>query len=1772
MMHRLFWLLALFTSSFLYSSAPSDVIPQALVGGYVDAVSGDFVDCEDDFTLASIDTLSLVRSYSSSWGQWRLLPHLILVDGKVHKSHTHVAHAFDSTGTPFECIRKHHASHYSCRFETPLPSTARQYAYFADNSAQRHDDHFLVTMPDGTLRSYHKVSTSQCRPLGPLSVPLQEYSLSDKDYFRLTSERLPSNNKLLYHYTKEGHLQAIELVDRKGKSYAALLFQYAENTLTVICRSSGSERQIATYHCKDGVLASVTRATKPSIAYAYKSIQGKMCLIKKELPENRHVRCAYDDSARVVELSSPSHHAPIYTFRYEQGRTEVTDPFNTVARFSYNDALLSAIEYFHGGSIPLRKDTFSWNVPDVHNVQTLRCYTLSEPNANTSWRCIHAVRYAYDKKDKQRIIHEDTYKASSSDVTAAIQFDGSGLPSGDNKSSISTTYSTEHPWHLREFEDSAGTSIHYHYSDTSNRLTEKLTFKNSKITQREFLEYDSATGQLVKAIQDDGESKSKENLSGATVRTIRKITPRRFHAQDEEMVAEQRYNLKTHKKCFVTGQRTIYDAYGNSIKTILYNTKKKQAKVEEFAYDDHGNCTRSVNPIGEVTLYHFDRNDNCIQIEAPGITVDHTYDHADRLVTTTKKYIEGSSVTTRAAYDAFDRLASSKDRYGNETQYVYDAFSRCTGISYPKNETGFCLREQFDYDLLGNCRTVKNQKGEVTWYRYNGNNQLISVRYPDLAVEEFLYNKQGRLHRKLNTNNTATTFTYDDDHNLKNIQTQLIGGDNRVGQKLSSIDVTYADKRPVETKKEHGKSITRTYDRYGRLKSQIEANSKSKKEYHYDTLHRLVGVSHYIDDTHAITEAVRYDRLDRVIARWTIEPDGTKTGYTIYSYDSFGNVTTTAIGLSFEKVTYIEGTRPHRIINAYGGVTHINYYDATNDTGGQYPYVVITDPVGTKTTLKYTIQGHLKEKIVADAFGTVLSECVFSYDDAGNMEYLQEGNIQRTWDYGPMNRPHAIHEEGRVTKFSFTKDGLLQAAKRDNSTTSYEYSPDGEQLKKISKDGHEMAFQHDEAGNVISGIMDGKKTTERAYNTHGQVISETIHDEWGAYTTHYSYDRIGRLTEIVLPDSSSIAYRYVGTRLLAVVRNNKKGKEEYRHEYTKYSEQGQLLEEKCFTDEKRVRRYEPSGALKTIESKYFSSRVTKRDWVGTPLQIESDNKVTTFTYDGMYRLIREEGDTVDEYSYDAVNNITKHSSKERTYNKMHHLLTKGDTHFSYDSADNLTSTSYASLEYNAHNQLTSYKKTNAHTPVQYEWDVYGRRILRKEGSSISRMFFIGNTEIGSLDIHGDIKELKIPARIIGSDVQGAVAIELHGRPYLPSCDLLGNVVSLYSPRSKQIVERYAYTAFGRERIWDEDGKEREDSELGNPWRYRCLRTDPTTGLVQFAYRDYSPSIQRFLTPDPLGYENGLNPYVYALNNPVRYNDIYGLRAVYGPCDCHGNDCEIHTHGRCGHGGETVRYIDDEETDPVMPFDGPVSPSEWRRGSAGTLHGGIEFAINTLHDLELLAVWLLCSKHDLASVLQMQAERMAGIGNYLPQLFGIDPHDPLYDGTRHTTSIGAEVGSLLIGAQQALKMGLKLAGTAGRWGARVAAGRRVAQRMGQGAGVAAGEAASEIAGAVGSLPSHLRDPRTVAEHLRQVGEYGKQSWRQLSNGRIRYYDPIKLADKPGLMAGTRRVREWDPLTNKKRTWFETLDHNGKVRRVRPQRDDKIKNHHVFGENGQYEGIK
>ncbi len=102
-------------------------------------------------------------------------------------------------------------------------------------------------------------------------------------------------------------------------------------------------------------------------------------------------------------------------------------------------------------------------------------------------------------------------------------------------------------------------------------------------------------------------------------------------------------------------------------------------------------------------------------------------------------------------------------------------------------------------------------------------------------------------------------------------------------------------------------------------------------------------------------------------------------------------------------------------------------------------------------------------------------------------------------------------------------------------------------------------------------------------------------------------------------------------------------------------------------------------------------------------------------------------------------------------------------------------------------------------------------------------------------------------------------------------DILGSTMML-TDKHGQVRERYEYDAFGS--LYE--GAFVRLSAVG----YTGKRYDAKSGRYDYGFREYSTSLGRFTTSDPI--RSGANWYVYCMNEPVNFSDYIGLAPTREP--------------------------------------------------------------------------------------------------------------------------------------------------------------------------------------------------------------------------------------------------------------------------------------------------
>jgi RHS repeat-associated protein len=182
-----------------------------------------------------------------------------------------------------------------------------------------------------------------------------------------------------------------------------------------------------------------------------------------------------------------------------------------------------------------------------------------------------------------------------------------------------------------------------------------------------------------------------------------------------------------------------------------------------------------------------------------------------------------------------------------------------------------------------------------------------------------------------------------------------------------------------------------------------------------------------------------------------------------------------------------------------------------------------------------------------------------------------------------------------------------------------------------------------------------------------------------------------------------------------------------------------------------------------------------------------------------------------------------------------------------------------------------------HPPVQtaeYTYNALGQRTTRKVGDQVTIFQYDldGNlmAEIDAatgLPLRQHIHVNGEPvAQLTTNPANGEITVQYVHADHLGTPTLLTN-------QSGQVVSDIEATPFGETYI--------DYAELTYNRRFPGQYKDVETGLHYNYFREYDPSLGRYIQSDPIGLEGGINTYAYVDGNPLQNSDPKGLIKVYG---------------------------------------------------------------------------------------------------------------------------------------------------------------------------------------------------------------------------------------------------------------------------------------------------
>ncbi len=252
-----------------------------------------------------------------------------------------------------------------------------------------------------------------------------------------------------------------------------------------------------------------------------------------------------------------------------------------------------------------------------------------------------------------------------------------------------------------------------------------------------------------------------------------------------------------------------------------------------------------------------------------------------------------------------------------------------------------------------------------------------------------------------------------------------------------------------------------------------------------------------------------------------------------------------------------------------------------------------------------------------------------------------------------------------------------------------------------------------------------------------------------------------------------------------------------------------------------------------------------------------------------------------EYDYDADGRVIEKTGSfaqtnlpqpvtGNTFNADNEMTAFNGTVLSYDANGNLTAGASNTYAWDARNHLSAISGANT---ASFVYDSLGRRMSKTIGATATSFLYDGLNPVQELQSGSPsanmLTGLGIDEYFQRTDASGASS-------YLT--DALGSTLALANPAAG-LATSYTYDPFGNTTM---------AGSSSNPFQFSGRENDGT-GLYYYRARYYSPTFQRFVSQDPIGFAGGdFDLYGYVGNSPITLTDPLGLSDLYyvpSGCGC-----------------------------------------------------------------------------------------------------------------------------------------------------------------------------------------------------------------------------------------------------------------------------------------------
>jgi RHS repeat-associated protein len=868
----------------------------------------------------------------------------------------------------------------------------------------------------------------------------------------------------------------------------------------------------------------------------------------------------------------------------------------------------------------------------------------------------------------------------------------------------------------------------------------------------------------------------------------------------------------------------------------------------EFRYSDEGRLETIVDSSGRAIVVETDSVGRIVSLTLLGngghtpdrgrTLIQYQYDAPGNLVQGTDGY--GHAFQFR--YDGANRMISKTDRRGYSFHFEYDSQGRCV---QSRGEDGL---HEVRLEYRAEARTTLVTKGDGgRWiYTYDENGTVTRIVDPYGGLEQFQLDESGRVIARLDPNGNATQVLYSDEGAPLSTRNILGGtcdfGAERPLTPISEIrsTVLYPRIACVSTFYAHP---PKSWDELYRGATPIEwelgdviayadielptpeaaarapipaALRPGIRTAPVDTPRRHVertpGEPISLKPEEYPPGESRYDLFGLLLSH--VDPSGAKQEW---HYDAGGNV-----------VSYIDRDRSE------WHYQHQSWNLLAKEA----------DPLGGTLAYRYAYSERLAEAV--DSLGEAAQ---YTYDLKDRLISCS-GVRQEQYRYDKADNFVAkLDAQGNTLISCEPGAGGLPSSMRLASGENYRFSYDAKgQCTRATSDEVEVIVEYDDLDNRVSDMRNGLGARRRFDGV--DLVEVRLFDR---FRFQYAWNENDIL---IIEDPTGAKHRIRPIENGLVLRQFSNGTSEV----AQYDWQGKcLLKASVNRSSDRLRQslysYSPDGhLLSTIDGELGTAR---------------------YEYDSAHRLVAETRNAAHRFGYDLAGNLVEQPGLAGVQIVAGNRIASanGDS-FEYDGRGRLRARSGSgggvTYEYDALDRLTAVRRGDLEWNAEY--DPLGRRIRVRNAGWETTFYWDGDRLAAEQDQSGRLRiyayvdaEAIVPFMFL--DYDSVEAKPESGRRFFVFTNQVGAPVRVEDD-SGQAVWRARLEPYGGAAIQPGAGVEFH-------FRFPGHYFDKATGLHYTRFRYYNPELGRFLQPDPLDIEGGVNRYAYTAD-PLSQVDFNGL--------------------------------------------------------------------------------------------------------------------------------------------------------------------------------------------------------------------------------------------------------------------------------------------------------